>query len=141
MGQRGKWKWDKEEYRLRWYGRSWWSEAHPSGPAGLDPRMFQGLVRGQATFGRRLYQRADERLNVAAGALLGQLMKLKRVEPKHILKQGVKGGEGSRRGQHAVYHLAEGPHVSSLVVDLDRAPGLVGDELGRHILRGALDRR
>ena len=92
-------------------------------------------------FGRRLHQSTDERLNVAAGAVLGQLVELQRVRSKCVVEQGGEGGEDGGRGKHAVHHLAEGPHVTGSVVNLNRASRLINVKLRRHVLRRAFDCR
>lgn len=92
-------------------------------------------------FGCRSHKSADKRLDVAAHAVPGQLLEWQRVGPDHVAEQGGLRGKGGRRGQHAVCHLAEGPHVTSSVVELDRASPFVGEELGSHVRWCALDRR
>jgi len=88
-------------------------------------------------FGCRLHQSTDKRLSNIAGTMLSQRLEFPRVGPYHAVDQGVQGRESGRRGEHAVRHLAKGPHVTSLIADLGPAFGV--NELWRHILPSALD--
>ena len=98
--------------------------------------MFQRLLGRQAV----LWHERPKRLNkVKSKGIHAASFPLVVFGPRDAAKAVGLRGEGDALRQHAVHHLAHGPHVGGLIVDRDVAPGLVALQLGRHVAGRALD--